>query len=83
MKNRDNVKNKLQNTDDETLKRMLETIAAASGISEERKNAMLSELPKIRSLLNEAGDEKLSALIASMGIGSLSDALKRLNGDNK
>ena len=83
MKKSDSIKSKLQSTDDETLKRMLEALAVASGISEERKNALLSDIPRIRRLLTEAGDEKLSTLISSMGHGSLGDALKKLNGDSK
>ena len=83
MKKSDSIKSKLQSTDDETLKRMLEALASASGISEDRKRAMISDLPKIRRLLTESGDEQLSALISSMGIGSLGDALKKLNGEKK
>ena len=83
MRKSDSIKSKLQSTDDEILKRMLEALAVASGISEERKNALLSDIPRIRRLLTEAGDEKLSALISSMGHGSLGDALKKLNGDSK
>ena len=83
MKKSDSIKNKLQSTDDETLKRMIESLAAATGISEDRKRAMISDLPKIRRLLTESGDEQLSALISSMGIGNLGDALKKLNGEKK
>ena len=83
MKKSDSIKSKLQSTDDETLKRMLEALASASGISEDRKKAMISDLPKIRRLLTESGDEQLSALISSMGISSLGDALKKLNGEKK
>ena len=83
MKKSDSIKSKLQSTDDETLKRMIESLAAATGISEDRKRAMISDLPKIRRLLTESGDEQLSALISSMGIGNLGDALKKLNGEKK
>ena len=83
MKKSDSIKSKLQTTDDETLKRMIESLAAASGISEERKRAMISDLPRIRRLLTESGEEQLSALVSSMGIGNLGDALKKLNGDKK
>ena len=62
---------------------MIESLAAATGISEDRKRAMISDLPKIRRLLTESGDEQLSALISSMGIGNLGDALKKLNGEKK
>ena len=83
MKKSDSIKSKLQSTDDETLKRMIESLAAATGISEDRKRAMISDLPKIHRLLTESGDEQLSALISSMGIGNLGDALKKLNGEKK
>ena len=83
MKKSDSIKSKLQSTDDETLKKMIESLAAATGISEDRKRAMISDLPKIRRLLTESGDEQLSALISSMGIGNLGDALKKLNGEKK
>ena len=83
MKKSDSIKSKLQSTDDETLKRMIESLAAATGTSEDRKRAMISDLPKIRRLLTESGDEQLSALISSMGIGNLGDALKKLNGEKK
>ena len=83
MKKSDSIKSKLQSTDDETLKRMIESLAAATGTSEDRKRAMISDLPKIRRLLTESGDEQLSALISSLGIGNLGDALKKLNGEKK
>lgn len=79
MKNRESLRNKLLNTDDETLKRMLSALAAASGMDEARKNAMLTDLPRLRRLLTETSDEQLSALLSSMGTGSLAEALKRMN----
>ena len=83
MKNRESLKTKLQNTDDETLKKMICALATASGMSEERKNAMIADLPRIRRLLTETDDGAISALISAMGINSASDALKKLNSENK
>ena len=83
MKNRESLKTKLQNTDDETLKKMICALAVASGISEERKNAMIADIPRIRRLLTETDDGELTALISAMGMKSASDALKKLNSENK
>ena len=79
MKNRESLRTKLQNTDDETLKRMLSALAAASGMDEARKNAMLSDIPRLRSLLTETTDEQLSSLVSSMGTEGLAEALKKMN----
>lgn len=79
MKNRESLRTKLQNTDDETLKRMLSALAAASGMDEARKNAMLSDIPRLRRLLTESTDEQLSSLVSSMGTEGLAEALKKMN----
>ena len=83
MKNRESIKNKLQNTDDETLKQLILTVANASGISEDRKRSLINDIPKLRRLISETNDEQLSALIASMGIVNAAEALKKLNSDKK
>ena len=83
MKNRESIKNKLQNTDDETLKQLILTVANASGLNEDRKRSLITDIPKLRRLLSETNDDQLSALIASMGIVNAADALRKLNSDKK
>ena len=83
MKNRESIKNKLQNTDDETLKQLILTVANASGLNEDRKRSLINDIPKLRRLLSETNDDQLSALIASMGIVNAADALRKLNSDKK
>ena len=83
MKNRESIQKKLQSTDDETLKKMLLTLATASGMSEERKNALIADIPRIRHLLSETDDGQLSAMIAALGMGSAAEALKKLKCDEK
>ena len=83
MKNRESIKNKLQNTDDETLKQLILTVANASGRTEDRKRSLINDIPTLRRLLSETNDDQLSALIASMGIVNAADALRKLNSDKK
>ncbi|MBQ9117550.1 MAG: hypothetical protein IJY04_11060 [Clostridia bacterium] len=83
MKNRESLKKRLQNTDDETLAKLITALAAASGVSEEKKNALISDIPRLRRLLTETDEGQLSALMTSLGIESAADALKKLNGGNR
>ena len=82
MKNRESLKKRLQNTDDETLKKLLITLASASGMREEQKNALISDIPRLRRLLNETDEEQISALISSIGANGAIDALKKLSAGN-
>lgn len=83
MKNSESLKRRLQNTDDEALKQMIEAMSAASGISEERKNAIIADIPRIRKLLTEADEEKLSAMISAMGKGRFRDTIRKMNEEDK
>ena len=83
MKNRESLKKRLQNTDDETLAKLITALSAASGISEEKKNALISDIPRLRRLLTETDEGQLSALMTSLGIESAADALKKLNGGSR
>ena len=80
MKNRESLKLKLENTDDEKLKQMLNALATASGMNVEKKNALLSDIPRLRRLLTDTSDEQLSQIIASLGGESLTEILRKLNG---
>ena len=80
MKNHESLKSKLENTDDEKLKQMLYALATASGMNIEKKNALLSDIPRLRRLLTDTSDEQISQIIASLGGESLTEILRKLNG---
>ena len=83
MKNHESIRSRLQNADDETLKRMILTVASASGMSEENRNALIGDIPKLRRLLTETDEKKLNELISSMKAETVAEALKALSGRKK
>ena len=82
MKN-ENLKRKLENTDDETLKRLIFTVASAAGMSADKAAGLVTNLPELRKRISKMDDVQLATMIASMGNEGAANMLKRLGFDNK
>ena len=82
MKN-DSLKRKLESTDDETLKRLIFTVASAAGMSADKAAGLVKDLPELRKRIAKMDEGQLATLIASMGNEGSANMLKRLGIDNK
>ena len=79
----DNLRRKLENTDDETLKRLIFTVASAAGMSAEKAAELVTNLPELRKKISKMDEVQLATALASMGNEGAANVLKRLGIDNK
>ena len=82
MKN-DNLKRKLENTDDETMKRLIFTVASVAGMSADKAAELVANLPELRKKISKMDEGQLATLLASMGNEGAANVLKRLGIDQK
>lgn len=83
MKKSESLKSKLRNTDDATLAKLITTLATATGMSDERRNALIADIPRLRRLLESTDEAQLSSVISSMGVHSSAEVLKKLKDENE
>ena len=83
MKKSESLKSKLRNTDDAILAKLITTLAAATGMSDERRNALIADIPRLRRLLESTDEVQLSSVISSMGVHSSAEVLKKLKDENE
>ena len=79
----ESLKRKLETTDDETLKRLIFTVASAAGMSADKAAALVTDLPELRKRISKMDEGQFATLIASMGNGGAANLLKRMGIDNK
>ena len=75
------LKKQLERADDETLRKLILTVASASGVPQDKMNRITEDIPSLRKLLVSTDDDRFAELIASLGNGNISELLKKnLNG---
>lgn len=75
------LKKQLERADDETLRKLILTVASASGVPQDKMHRITEDIPSLRKLLVSTDDDRFAELIASLGNGNISELLKKnLNG---